>query len=411
MKVKKLITRFDFQERNREEVGLGPKTRLHPKKGLLCLTGPNWGAPYPTDEDLWIKTRLVNPESCIRWVGFQSDQTNYKDGLGNTVTFVGFRLSDGNDELFWNGSEWTIAAPGNWNTEQEVADHISDYPHRALQVVINLRTTHPTFTPEVHNVKLLWDSIIEYQEDYVARSLLRAMKEEIRPIAQIIADTPKTTSAFNLSSIETTYKIVGVDGVFNLDDDPLMRNDLAGIYDASQSIIQFSASIPASKRVLIRFEYVPTIAISTHQEYIEVSQTPSIIIEGIDWNVKERIEKGEFVVNRQAGTAYELQNFWKGDIDINISWIADKLKDIDAIGTELNKFFNNKMLRSVGLDTFFRLYAFEPYVQNVGALQSSLHIARLRARICDAVFYGPGAVPVPVTKRFLAEGMVNFQVP
>jgi hypothetical protein len=57
------------------------------------------------------------------------------------------------------------------------------------------------------------------------------------------------------------------------------------------------------------------------------------------------------------------------------------------------------------------LYTTEEYSHQPSALQSELHSARIRARLCNARFYLKDAVPVFATRRVLIQGgNLNLEV-
>jgi hypothetical protein len=409
MKLKKLVKAFEFLEDNRRQVTLGPSVRLNPQGHRLELVSGVTG--FPLTADLYAKTRLTTPTTAKRWIGFEAVDKQ-KKRANVVVTSIAFRLSsDGSNQLWWNGAAWVAAAPGQWNTELEVAENIAAFNSQSVQVVINLKTTAPDQTPEVYAVKLLYESDIEFEAEYIARSLIPALREELRPIAEFAVDAAAPISTVDLKRIETPYKFAGVDSVYNLTSDPDRRAPLAHSYNATTKVVTLTA--PATGRVLVRFTFEPQVMILRSQDYEELSKVPAVCIESIVQDSHLPVEEpGPSVCNRFGdGAGWQLKDGYQADIDFTVKFVADKTRDLDTLGDALKTFFANRLLRARGQDEFLRVQALEEYSHQTSALQSELHSARLRARIFNAVFYVRDAVAVTATQRFdVAGGNVEFQV-
>lgn len=412
MRLRKLVKSFEFSEDNRRQVTLGPNVRLNPQGNRLELVEGASG--FPLTADLYAKTRLTQPATAKRWIGFEAVDKQKK--VANVaVTSTRYRLSnDGAAQLWWNGSAWAAAGAGQWNTEQEVAEHIADFDSQAIQVVINLRTTSADETPEVSEVKLLFESDLEWEQEYIARSVLPALREELRPIAEWAEDFAASTNTISLAGIETPYNIVGVDSVYNLTTDPQLRHPLAvASYNTTTKLVTLTAPTGAPAALLVRFTFEPEIMIVTSQDYTEISKVPAVCIESIVQNTHRPVEEpGPSVCNRFGdGSGWQIKEGYQADIDFTVKFVTDKVRDLDALSDELKRFFANRLLRARGQDEFFRVQALEEYSHQPTALQSELHSARLRARIFNAVFYVRDAVAVTATQRFnVAGGNVEFQV-
>jgi hypothetical protein len=409
MRLKKLVKRFDFSNDERRNVTLGSGVRLAYERQQLELIAIN--NVYSTAPDLFAKTRLTSPNTCKGWIGFECEAKMKKNGAGAVVTSLGFRLSrDGTAQLWWNGSAWTAADPGEWNTEAEICAHIAAFTGQSIQVIVNLKTSDGAYTPEVQTVKLLWNSDIEFQQEYIARSMIPAMREEILPISEYAVDLTATSTTLDLKKIETPYNIVSIDAVYNLTDDPTKQTDLLASYNTTTKVVTF-ASVGASKRVLVRFVYAPNIVIIQSQDFKEISKIPAVCIESIFLEKSRQMDPGEHVLNRATGLGWKLKDGFQEDISFTIRYVTDKVADLDALADQVKKFFMDRLLRCRGQDENVRLYTIEEYSHQPSALQSELHSARLRARILDAVFYLKDAVPVQATQRFLVTGgNVEFQV-
>jgi len=414
-RLKKLIKVFSFEERYRSDVTLGPNTRLNPSTGRIQLKeGANF--LYPTDPDLYVKTRLTTPNTVKGWIGFEAKTDNKTDPEGNQVTDIRFRLSvDGANDLYWDGAAWSAAGAGNWNTEAEIAANIASFPvaTQSLQVVTNLSTSHESYTPEVDWIKVLYESDIEWQEDYIVRSLVPELRENIRAIAEYAVDLPAASATVDLGVIETPYNIVDVDSAYNLTADPRKLTDLAQSYNSGTKVVTLSSSQPVGERILVRFTYEPEVAVMTSQDYSELAKVPAVIIEDIELVGNHPIEPGDHVINRATGDGWQLTHGYQSDIELQIRWIADKSTDQQRLADEFKRFFaNNQHLRSRGQDELYDLWLIDKYGQQASASQDELQAGRLRARIVRAVFYARDAKPVYGVKRFIVTGgNLEFETP
>ncbi len=408
-RLKKLIKEFLFSEDNRRQVTLGTNVRLNPQEHRLELKLTSGG--YPLTANLYAKTRLTSPATAKRWINFQADVVNKSVG-GTEVTAVRYRLSpDGVAELWWDGAAWTAAAPGQWNTEAQVANNIATFASRSIQVILNLSTTDGGQTPEVSCVKILWESDIEFQQEYIARSLLPAMREELRPIGELALDLTASTTTVDLNQIETAYDFMGLDSAYNVTDDPDKLVDIGASYNINTKVVTLTGPVGPGKQLLIRFAYRPAVMITRSQDFTELAKVPAICIESIVQDKKRTIQPGPHVINKETGDGWQLKDGFQSDINFTVRFTADKARDLDALGDQLKQFFLDRLLLARGQDEFVRLYTLEEYSHQPSALQSELHSARLRARISNAVFYVKEAVPVVATQRLIVTGgNVDFQV-
>lgn len=409
-RLKKLVKEFLFTEDERKRVTLGTNVRLNPPENRLELKALSNGS-FPTTANLFAKTRLTAPTTAKRWISFQADVKNKKVNQ-TVVTSVGYRLSpDGIAELWWNGAAWVAAALGQWNTEAQVAANISAFVGRRIQVIVNLVTSNAEHTPEVYGVKILWESDIEFQQEYIARSLIPAMREEIRPIGELALNLTASTTTVDLDQIETPYEIMGLDSAYNLTDDPDKLLDIGASYNTSTKVVTLTGALGAGKQLLIRFTYRPAIMIIQSQDYAELAKVPAICIESIVQDKRQTVEPGPHVINKETGQGWQLKGGFQSDINFTVRFTADKARDLDALGDQVKQFFLDRLLLARGQDEFVRLYTLEEYSHQPSALQSELHSARLRARISNAVFYVRDAVPIVSTQRLtVTGGNVEFQV-
>lgn len=407
MRLKHIIKLFQFQEENRARLTFGPEVRLNPTKHYLQLIqGSGTGGGYPTALDLYARTWLTTPRSMKRWVGFMVDVVHFKNLAGTQVTDVRYRLStDGITDLYWNSgaNAWVPSAPNNWNTEAEIATNIASFPvsTQTIQVVINLKTDDSTYTPLVKAVRLLYESDLEELEDYVWRSLLPLMRAQIRPIAEHaveLAAPAVTIDLLNGSPIETPYEIVGIDAVYDLDNDPRKLTNLYQSFNDATKVITLTGVVTTA---LIRFTYKPVVAVTTGQDFNELEKVPEVIIENIT-NVDNlgKPNQADYVLNKVTGVGKQVP-VTQADIEMHGRFITDKAKDHARLGDAVRRFFlANPLLRSMGTDDDFRLWLIDFYDQDTTPSQNGLHTGRFRFRIVQAVFFDNDAVDIHGTQTF-----------
>lgn len=406
-RLKKLIKEFVFEESNRERLTLGAGVRLDPATNrVLLVNDPIHG--YSTAPDLFVKTWLTNPKRAKGWLIFQVDLLHKRNFHNVIVTDIRFRLSsDGANQLWWNGTTWAAASPGDWNTETQISAHLPAFPiaSQSIQVIANLSTNDPSQTPELYRVKILYSSDLEYQAEYIARSLIPAMREEILPISVYPYKVKAGEVTANLNAIESTYDIQSIDCVYNNTQDPDQLTDIYASYDPTTKIVTWSLPPAPNDLIWIRFVYAPRIIMSTSQDYTELQKVPAILVESVDSSGESEINYPEFVIDKATNAGWQLAPGVQCDLDLRIRFTADKLSDLDSLSDQAKKFFKERLITARGQDEKLRLYTIQEYTQAFSETQSELHSGRLRARICNAVFYPDDAKPVYGIQRFLMNGV------
>lgn len=406
-RLKKLIKEFVFEEKNRPRIVLGAGVRLSPEDQRLELAPI--GGPYPLTANLQATSWVSNPNRLKQWLLFEAIVKNKKDIHGAVVTSVKYRLSvDGTAHLWWNGTTWTTPSAGEWNTEAELSAHLPTFPvaTQSLAVVLNLSTTDSAVTPEVKRLKFLYSSDLEFQEEYVARSLLPLMRDEILPISDYPFKASAGQTSVSLSRVETSYNVVSIDSVYNATTDPNQLTDLFASYDPTTKTVVWTPAVAAGDMIWIRFVYNPEIIMAQSQDFTQLSKLPAVLIESVDSGKKTEISHTDWVVDKATNSGWRLAPGFQCDLDVSVRFTADKLKDLDRLGDQVKKVFTERLFRARGQDELFRLYITSEYTQAFSETQSEIHSGRLRARICNAVFYPNDAKPVNGVQRFLMNGKV-----
>lgn len=402
---RKWIKGFLFEEPIRHSLTL-EGVRLHPQRHRLELA-PTASGNFPLDLDMYARTRVTTPEACRKWSGFMAF-TSTPPG-----TLVRFRLNDGATDRYWNGgaNAWTPAAPNNWNTEQEVADHIGEWSSQSLAVVIMLATLDPKLTPHVTEVRLLFDTDLVQLEDYVVRSYLEELRTQFRAIS-ILAVTSTGQTSIDLKALQTPYEIVEVDAVYNNASDPAHMNPVTGwSYNAGEKLLSIPAQ-PAGDRIEVRFVWRPHVVLMQSQDYTEIPRIPAIVVEDVEVLTKAVVRERPYVINKGTGQGFAFENGYQADIAVPLKLIASGVRDLHVMGEEASRFFaNNPTIRVRGQDEWYPIVDDTGFDDSSTATQKELYSARIQARIVNAVFYPEDARPITGVLRFAVTGGPIIEVP
>jgi len=414
MRLKRLIKYFPFDESVRKDITLGENTRLNPKTHAIELK-PAGNGQYPTTADLHVRTWITNPNSVRQWLGFECVITNAVDSLRQEVTGAGFRLSDGTNEYWHDGAAWVINTT-DWNTEEEVAAAIPTFSAatKKIQVVINLYTTAATYTPSITSIKILYSSDIKHHEDYIYRTLVRHMKQEIRPIARFPVTMAADSNTIDMSaqSIDTPYEIVGIDAVFDHTNDSDHVTDLYLSFDDPSQVITLNTSISAGAIAWVEFIYKPDVTVEADAEYYELSKIPAIIVD--DYNMVNQVDlaQDDSVINKGDGTAVKVVAPKRADINITLSVVTSSSIDQTRLADEVRRYFaDNPLMVSWGLGDKFRMRFLGDYDKQASTPTKGIHTGKFRCMLMGALFYEREAVDsFAVTTLKITGGNVNVDI-
>lgn len=279
---------FEFKEERRSLLTFSDasKIRLNPQTNQLELRVQSYkratGAPiYSTDTDLTVTTWTTNPLSIKQWRGFAATPRPTLQPAGASVRY---KLNDGTNDLYWNGSVWVTAGAADWNDEATVAANIGTFPvtSKTLGFVINLVTTDSAVTPTLKQLCLLMDCEIDYFKSLVADSLIVSLRQGNRLLIDYTYDSPGGTT-LDLRDLETAYNIVDVDAVYDHTNDPDHATDLLNSYNVTTKSSFLSSAIERGNTVWFRLEIEPEVYLEWgSQDYTEVSKIPAIVLENFD---------------------------------------------------------------------------------------------------------------------------------
>lgn len=394
---RKLIKVFAFDETKRNAITLGSGVRLDPADGHIKLSGP----AYSTAANLSFRTWITRPAAARAWFAFHTE-TSEPEG-----TSIKYRLSiNGVAQLWWDGSVWVQAGTSDWNTEAEVSANIAalSAKQRAIQVIANLQTSGADATPVLKRIKVGYEAEIDFDEDLIGRSLLPALRA-LRGSTSHTVGMAATSSTFDMASIQTPYNVRSVEAAYNESSDPALATNLFQSFNANTNQLTLAAPVPAGAKLRVQFTYEPEVALSTSEDYKEFARVPAVLVENVQESQRWEVGKDEFIIeSRDTGAAWELVGGQQRTIDVEISWTCSKALDISRLGSKLENFFKDGVLKSVGMDEEYSLQLVSSRGFSPMANQNDTQQARLTGRIRAALFYTREAEQVFVVKRLVASG-------
>ena len=418
-RLRRMIKRFIFEEGNRSKVTLNVGIRLDPQRHHLVLTGP----PFDTAPASAViaKTWITNPKSVKQWLSFRAEISHGTIGgakpTGESIlvetTAAGYRLGDGTDEYWWNGAAWEVNVI-DFNTEDEIALNIATFPiaSQSLQVIVNLTTTDSEVSPTLTELQVLYSTDVEFLEDIVYRSLVRSLRNNVRPITDYVIKAPGGTSIdLNDFPLETPYNIVDVDSVYDRTNDPNRLSDLLSSYDTGTKIITLISPIALDDLATLRLIYEPEVVVTTSQDYSEIAKVPAVVLDDINLVDAASIGHTDWIVRKADGVAVKIPGPLQGDIEVMLRGLTDKGVDQKRLSDELTAYFeNHPLLTSTALDEEYSLWLIDEYDMRTPVGSADLHTGRLRFRVRNVTFYVRDSVDSFGVKRFLATGTEDFVI-
>lgn len=420
MRLKNLIKRFDFKEDNRSRLDLSGGLRLHlhdPRVVLPGLELPRQVANpslYSDSETLYASTWIARPLSAKEWRGFEAviQHALDPDGSGAIVTTAAYRLTDGEDQYWWDGSAWVIDNV-EWNTEAEVADNIGAFSIvlRSIGVIVNLATQDERVTPRLFAVKILYGSDIIHEDDILFRTLIPDMKAKVRPLSRVVmAHAGGTAVALDQYRPQTPYNIVDIDCVFDDTNDPNHLVDIFQSYDGGTGEITL-AQDPGNVDLYIKFVYQPEIAKMTSRDYHEVGKVPSIAIDATEFKRTRESGIDDHVLNKSTNAGTRVFAPRQKDLEFSLMLMTDKSTDGAALAEEVRAYFaQNQFITSRGMDESFRLQLLGDG-ESVGNPDSAdINVCKLFGRIVGVLFFDRGSEPITGVSNFNLIGPPNISV-
>lgn len=333
-----LIKEWEFTNDDRPHVTSSGAVTLDANSHRLKMVEGDNG--YPVGEvDGEARTEAVTINCLRRYLIFQANYTLPGDYNG-AVGSIGFRLSNGTQDLAWDGTAWSPAGT-TWNTEAEVCDHIGSFSSKTISVVIHFTTQDPTRTPQCFSVSLAYEgAIASFREDVIYRSLVPSFRN-LRPMAEFHMAAAGDETQLDLvaalkspSVSQNGFKVRGVEAVFDLTADQDRTDNLAQSFDGS--VITFTSTLVASHNILIQFNFEPTVVVTTGEDWYELEKMPSYILEGIRGEDSyEPVPTKNNVTNRDTGDQWVIYTPYVEDLEFTLKTLAptppDALKMLEEV--------------------------------------------------------------------------------
>lgn len=353
---------------------------------------------YPVTGEQYVRHRVTEPLALQSWGGFDYEAVE-PDGTALT-----FRLSDGTDDYWWDGGAWVVITPdpAEWNTRQEIHDHVADFrsvvSSRKLQVVTRLATTDPSLTPRLTTTKLLYRAWINFTEDLILRSFIPTLKSQLRPWKDTSFKAKSATDTFDLGEGSVyslrPYQAAEIVGVWDHDSDPQHLTNLLDSYDSGTETLTLTGAVASGTRLFVTFKYAPKVSIAKHPDYIEVEdEIPSLVLEGLRAVLKMRGSpaRKDAIINRADHTAKVVASADATTFDLDILVSADRNTDRLRLSDAVRDYLeDNPLLNLAGVDedTPIRILqdpSFNGRPENSGLLQETITVR------FDRVHYFPQA--------------------
>lgn len=357
--INRLIYNFVFENERRDDIFLSntDKIRLntedteHPALMLKAT-----GGKYPTDDDIYASTYEVEPHAVRKWLAVEVVGTKPE----NTDWFL--RLDNGVEKYFHNGSNWAIAGVNDWNTEDEINQHLEEFElcdnTFKIKLQIKLKTSNETTTPTVQQIKLLGRYDINWKDDLIFDTIVQDFRENLRYVLKlgIVTDQP-TTEIDLLNEFKPEndgYNMDTCESVYDITVDPLRQVNLLqsysrgpqrrdGTYD--NGTITLTTEVPSGHDVDIKMKCEPEVAVNTSQDYHEVAKFPVVVIERIEYNriIERSGQEQDSVKNKTAGTAVLLESPAQYSVRFEYVCLTTRQVDLQNLAEEVERYLKTKL--------------------------------------------------------------------
>jgi hypothetical protein len=404
-----LIKTFEFSEDVRRDITLSAGCRLNPATNRIELKA-NAAGVYDTDPlGFNFTTWLINPETAKQWLGFQAFEVHPRDVDADIATPIRYRLGDGTTEYHWNGAAW-VASSTLWNTEAEVAAGMPAFPiaQQKLRITANLSTDDSRYTPALSAIKVLYATDVVFQEDLIYRSLVRSLRETIRPVADWPVTMLADGATFDLDStkLDTPYNVTNVVGAYATDTDPNRLSNLLSSYNPTTKVVTLVSPLTEGDELWLQFQYEPEVSTHTSRDYIEIGKVPAIVLSDI--NISSTFEVGRddhIVLNKTSGASVRVPGPKQQNVDFVVRFLTDKARDLQRLQEAVREWIRaNPLLRARGIDERYSLQALNHFDGQGVSGDGEVHAGRIRLRVLKALFYDRPDEDAFATVRFTLRG-------
>lgn len=382
---REIITSLDADAAERELWNLSGGLRIDALGGLTLVGKPG---SYAINTWYQAESPTVSIGAAREWIAIEFVHEHKRPpDSPYLATEIEVRLRVSGALIEWDGAAW-IPAVG-WMTFSQASSGIAELPLGPTSVVIRMRTSDARVAPTLSRIKLAVLCYFEHLEDYVWRSLLHRMKQEIRPVARIDATadgtnkvTPRNPESYAIKSIDEARDV----GTAASPSEP--GPNLFGSYDANTGIVTLSQNVTAGRivRLWVRHQ-VATTAVATSLDFFEANSAPAI---GIS-NVVE-VERGQLpdrsAINHHDSIGIVVPGPAMSDVTFDIEVTAGKEWDLLQLKSELQRFFGEgSRLTSEAMGEEFDMQITNRWRSQAARGIRGLHRGSMAAQIVSALFF------------------------
>lgn len=396
-KLTTLLHDFDLISDNRSKVTFVNNIRMDPSQrhgaGAVTLKGDANGL-FPTSGDNYIITPLFNPAAVRQWIGFQSYLDQVNDGPDVQLTGDGYRLSDGTQQWWWNGSAWVVDTT-HWNTEGDIASHIATFAATARQIAIvaNLTTTSTSATPVLRMLRVAWVGKVEVFEDLLYRSLVPLL-QTVRTISDFAIKVPMPGGAQldigkAVTSTKLSFNVVDVESVFNDNIDPNHYNNILQSYNPTTKIATLNPAIPVGQFAFCRLVLQPQVSVvSTSQDFIEVEAVPALQITNVQSVDSTSLSVDNSCTNKATGAQLIVQAPYRFNLRFTMIALAPGGVDLARLLRALvNLVENNFTIMSKQTGEEYRFWMIDEFNTMTVPMSNNLQSMQVTFDIIDVLTY------------------------
>lgn len=414
MRKQLLPKRFEFTEADRDDILLSDPTKIQIDSVNNCVSlVPSLDDEYPLDAELYVVTKRTSPDSWLKWKMILVGVYHVREGT-TYKTSHRVRLHNGVTHYWWNGAAWAVAGVGNWNTEAQINANIATFPFKTFGVVVNLATTDKRFTPSLQWIVAAYEGRIYFWEDILYRSLVPAIRNGVRPIAEYPIKLTASSSTISLADnpMDTSFELDSIDSVFDHEADPNHYTDLFGSYNPATKVITLTSPVAANHTAWVRFVYsVPVILVTQNIDYQELAKLPSILIENVRELGSQTVVWKEHVFDRGTNTGFQFAAPYSTTIGFDIIAVAPGGVDSYRLQEELVSYFDaNPFLTSKGLDDRYRLHLISEFTDTSEPEVAGTRTLRATAEIRDVLSFHKPATGLSPTRRIRLVGDVEADI-
>jgi len=410
--MKRLIKTFEFAESCRNDYDLTGGLRISELGRLEVPRVDAQGVPEPQPAEYGVlqtytaRTKNFNPKAAISWELFQVRHPRpavHPDPLVSTPPYeIRFRVSDGTTDMYWDGAAWTEATlDTHWNSESEVSANMNSFAiaSRTIAFVINMWTLHPSVTPSIKTLKLLYWSKLSEEYDLIYESLIPELRENIRGRARFAYRMPSDATSIDLSDpealgFESSYNITNVLEAYNFSSDSEKSSNILLGYDLGTQVVSLSSTVATNEILWIEFEYVPAVARLTSRDYSEVSSIPGLDITNVQVEVvQDQVNDTEVVIDNATNSGWSVPGPSQKDINFSIELTCDKQYDLEFLIDSVRRWAQKKVIRMRGSDSEYTMRKLGGFSTSSSTNSKNFRTAKANFSIIYVPFFERAAVP------------------